>query len=510
LLTPGALGHENLVSARLLRRAVGSAGSSVWLAVISLFTTPYMLRGLGNASYGIFAVVALASSHLFNLELGFGHATVRYLAKARAESNAEIEAAVVDTSFAVFLFGGMIASGLLFGASHYLVYSFFHFPEDLRASAHTCFRLGAVILFCSFLTSFFSAILQARGDFGWLNALRTAFGTLSSLGAVAAIATGGDIRLVFQVQTAVAAAFSTVMAVVVALRSPRVPRPLLRAVMLREMGSFALLTFAGGLAYQWMINGPPVILAAHVSSENIPAFSIPQMVFQKLCLLIGAASLAFFPFASESSAATSLGTLSEVFLSHLRLTLVVMGPIASYLAIFGDTLLFAWLKPDLATAAAPCLRYFCAAALVTALSGPPADVARGLGRPSWTLAYTIGVAVIGAGASLAVVSRVSDAGAGVAAAFSASLLVGTLPLLLLVAKGLLGLKLSYLGRRLAGPFLAVGLVSAAFLAARLSSASLATALVSGAVCTTGYAALVLGLVLDARESSAIRGMIPRR
>src|SRR5262245_8717319 len=90
---------------RLARQVAGSAVTNVWLMLVGLFTTPYLLLALGSAGYGVFVMVSLVSVHLSNLELGFGHATVRYLARARAADDSGRERLIVETSFAVFLAG---------------------------------------------------------------------------------------------------------------------------------------------------------------------------------------------------------------------------------------------------------------------------------------------------------------------------------------------------------------------------------------------------------------------
>ena len=174
---------------RLAAQVAGSAGAQVWLAFLGIFTTPFILRGLGAAAYGIFALVSVVSAHLSNLELGFGHATVRYLARARAAGDRPGEQAILDTSLAVFLAGGIVAGSLLFTAATFLATSFFHVPAGLQPAAVVAFRLGAVILLASFLGSFFSAALQALGRFDWLNGSRAVFGTAASFGAVATVYT---------------------------------------------------------------------------------------------------------------------------------------------------------------------------------------------------------------------------------------------------------------------------------------------------------------------------------
>ncbi len=53
----------------------------------------------------------------------------------------------------------------------------FHIDGALQPEALTAFRLGAFILACSFISSFFSSVLQVLGRFDWLNGSRAAFGT---------------------------------------------------------------------------------------------------------------------------------------------------------------------------------------------------------------------------------------------------------------------------------------------------------------------------------------------
>src|SRR5436309_7251207 len=103
------------------------------------------------------------------------------------------------------------------------------------------------------------------------------------------------------------------------------------------MGSYSLLTFLTGFAYQWMLNGPATVLAAHVDSSELVFFTIPQTVFQRLTLLLSATSIGFFPFASAASAAENRTALASMFRSNLRLTVVMTGSISAYLAVFAQT-----------------------------------------------------------------------------------------------------------------------------------------------------------------------------
>jgi O-antigen/teichoic acid export membrane protein len=487
---------------RLLRQVAGSAGVNVWLALLGLLTTPYLLLHLGRAAYGVFAMVSLVSAHLSNLELGFGHATIRYLARARGAHDLAGERAVLNTSLVVFWVGGAIGGIAFVLAAPVLATRFFHIPTALQPEAIVVFRLGGAILTASFLTSFFGAALQGLGRFDWMNGSRLAFGTVAAVVAVGAVAAGLGLQGVLVAQTAIALASALVLGR--ALRSSRgeALRLRIQVATLREMAAFGVVTFAAGIAYQWMINGPPVVLAIHVPSAELPAFTVPHSVLQKLTLLIASASMAFFPFASASSGQGDRSALVPVFLSHLRLTTLGMGPVAAYLAVFAQPLLAAWVSVDFADQAAPCLRLLAAAAFVLAFSGPPADVARAFGHPLWVLVYTTGVAALGLGASLILVPAYRAPGAAVALLLS--VVMGTVPLLLAVAHHFLGLTPRIVIGALGRPAIALAGLWVAYRIAHAFAPGFLGALLTGVLATGVYVWLVVARVLDPRELGVLR------
>jgi O-antigen/teichoic acid export membrane protein len=328
------------------------------------------------------------------------------------------------------------------------------------------------------------------------------FGTVAAVSAVGAVAAGGGIDAVFLAQAGVACLSALTLGVAVTRSWRGGIFPKIAPRMLREMGPYAILAFIGGLGYQWMINGTPLVFAAHVDAAVIPTFSVPHMVLQKLTVLSTSASFAFFPFASATSTGADRSRLSAAFQSHLRLTILVVGPVAGYLAVFARTLLGAWVNPEFGLAAAPCLKLLVVAALLLAISGPPADIARAFGHPGWVLAYTSSVAVFGVGIS--VVAIPSYGAVGAAFALFVSVLVGTIPLLLAVAQRLLGLRAWDVARTLGGPFVAVVIVTALYAAGAVLGGGLIGALITGGLATAAYAATGFLWVLKPREREALQ------
>ena len=489
------------ISARQLAPTTAAyAAVTIWLAALGLLTTPYLLHHLGPSAYAVFALMNLIIAYLSNLEFGFGHGTVRFLARARAKGDRQAEARIIGTGLLVFLVASTLGGLLVLVGAPVIVEDFANFPASIQDEAVGAVRVGALVIAATFLMNFFTAALQAHGRFPVLIKSRLVFGTLLSLGAVIATALFADIRAVLVAQAVVAVSFATVLFIALVRTSDVSLRPSFHAQTFKVMGAFSLVVLATGLATQAMLQGPPTVLAGDAPSGELAVFAVPALVLQQLVTLVGAASIGFLPFASGQSAREDRAHLSAVFNSHVRLTLLTMGPIAGFLIVFAQPLLEAWVGGSFASDAADPLRLLAAAALLVALSAPPADVARGLGKPGWALAYVLAAAAIGIGVSI---PAVRDSGAeGAALGLVMGVGITTPVFLVAVASRLLHEGVRRFLRSLAAPLGAVVVATLAWVLANSLDGGFITAAVSGAVVTALYGVFVWRFVLTARERGA--------
>lgn len=498
-----------MTRARGLARATVSFGAvTVWLAVLGLLTTPYLIRNLGASLYGVFALLTIISAYLSNLELGFGHATVRFLARARANRDTTEERAVIETSFLVFLVASIVGTGLALLASGVIADTFVNGADTTRDVVVDSIRLGAFILSFSLLGSFAGTSLSALGRLQFLAVVRGIFGTLSSAAAVATIALGGGLRSILGAQAALVLALCATQLVALARATHTRLRPRLHLETFKVMARFGASILLAGLCFQALMQGPPTLLAAYSTTDQVAAFAVPSIILQQLIVLTTATSFSFMPFASAESTALDTQRLETVFRANLRMTLLAIGPPVLYLAIWGRPLLETWINPEFADDAIGPLRFLAGVAAMVALSAPPADVARGLGRPSWTAIYTATAAGVAITASFALVGRYGATGAG--AALCAGLTLATPPFVVIVAGRLLGLSSTDLARALAAPGLAVAAVGAVFVAGHLLISGFVGALITGAVGVLVYATIVVHGVLDDRERAVFAGLLPQR
>lgn len=494
-------------------RARGLAGASIslgavtiWLAVLGLITTPYVIHHLGVSLYGVFALLTIMSAYLSNLELGFGHATIRFLARARAREDVAEERAVIETSFSVFLMASILAATAALLASGFVADTFINGAQAQDHVVLDSVRLGAVILFVSLLASFASASLSALGRLQFLVAVRGIFGTLASVAAVTVIALGGGLRAILLAQVVITAMLCATQLLALRRTTHARLRPRLHGATFKTMGRFGASILLAGLFFQALMQGPPTILAAHSTTDQVAAFAVPSVILQQLIVLTTVTSLGFMPFASAESAAVDSGRLTAMFRANLRMTVLAIGPAVLYLVIWGHPLLTTWIGRGFADDAIGPLRWLAGAAAMVAFSAPAADVARGLNRPSWTVAYTASAAAISVAGGFVLVA--AHGATGVAAALGCALVLTTLPFVAVVGRRLLGLRLAEMGRALAAPALAVAVAGAVFGCARLLTGGFAGAIAAGATGVLVYAVVIVRVVLDERERAVLGALLP--
>ena len=61
----------------------------VFEVLSTLLLTPFILRSLGQAEYGVYSLTLSVTAYLLLLDMGVGNAVVRFIAKYRAHGDTE-------------------------------------------------------------------------------------------------------------------------------------------------------------------------------------------------------------------------------------------------------------------------------------------------------------------------------------------------------------------------------------------------------------------------------------
>jgi O-antigen/teichoic acid export membrane protein len=139
---------------------------------VTLAYTPFMLRQLGQAEYGLFALVNTTIAYLTILDFGFGNAIVRYTAKYRAEQDRAKEESLHGMFLLLYVGIGLLAFllALVLVFNVEWMFSAALTKEEL-VTAKILMWLAAINLGVSFPFSVFSSIVSGYERFIYAKAL---------------------------------------------------------------------------------------------------------------------------------------------------------------------------------------------------------------------------------------------------------------------------------------------------------------------------------------------------
>ena len=137
--------------------------------IVGLVYTPFLIRTLGQADYGIYALALAIAGYLSLLDLGIGNAIVRYVAETQVNGTKEKEAKLIGFFFKIFSYIGFatIVLGLLITWNLGNIVSSDFSNDQIKTLQWMMFIL-TVNFAVGFVLNTFSAVLQAYEKFIFL------------------------------------------------------------------------------------------------------------------------------------------------------------------------------------------------------------------------------------------------------------------------------------------------------------------------------------------------------
>ncbi|HVU73999.1 MAG TPA: oligosaccharide flippase family protein [Mycobacteriales bacterium] len=341
-LTTGA-SHGTLP--RFYRRAAVTGYLMTFASiVVALVATPILARTLGPERFGIWAVVGASVTYLEVLELGFGSATVSFIADAAAHRDPGRIRRVIATSFWTLAVPG-VAAMLLAGVAAIVGPDVLHLHGGDATAMRVLTLLLGLDLALSIPSDTFGGALVGLGRMDLVNLSLLAVLTLQTVGWIIVLASGGRLVVLGLVTAGLgllgqASRYVIVGRLVpggVSLRPQGVQRDLLR-----PMGALSG-WFALSDLNKIVVQRLDILLVGVVVDVKAAAL---YAVAQKLALVswraVDPATLVLFPHAADLRARGDLEGLGRLLDAGTRLSVAITGPVAVCAGFFAQPLLKLW------------------------------------------------------------------------------------------------------------------------------------------------------------------------
>jgi O-antigen/teichoic acid export membrane protein len=352
--------------------------------VAALLAIPLLLAGIGTARFGLLALAWMAIGYFSLFDLGLGRALTQLVAKKIGEGREDEVPALVWTSQLLMLLFGLAGGVVLFLAAPWLVRQGLNVPAALQQEALSAFRLLALGLPFVIGAAGFRGLLEARQQFGLVNAVRVPIGVASFLGPVAVLPFSSSLVPIVAI---LAASRMVAWIAYLALCTRAVPQ-MRREVRFARETLRPLLGFGGWMTVTNVVSPIMVyfdrfLIGAVLSVSAVAYYATPYEIVAKLWLVPGSLLAVFFPAfaAAHASAPARLGTLFD---SAVRVLVLLLFPVAVVLVMFAEEGLTLWVGGDFAAVSAPVLKWLAVGVFVNSIGQVPFTVVQSIGRPDLT------------------------------------------------------------------------------------------------------------------------------
>jgi O-antigen/teichoic acid export membrane protein len=377
--------HELTRGVLLLRNFALNLGGWLVPALAALAAVPLLVRGLGDARFGVLALAWTALGYFSLFDLGIGRAVTHAVADGVGQDREQEIGTVVWTSLATLVPVGLVGTAVMLTLAPWLTSSLLNVPSDMHDETVAAFRILAIAIPFVSTAAALRGVLEARQMFGAINALRVPHGLLMFLGPVAALPFSRSLVPAVTILTLGRVALCIAHFVVCSRAVPHFGESGFRW----NPGAVRhLLTFGGWMTVSNVISPlmntlDRFVVGAALSVSVVTYYAAPSELVTKMWLFTAALHPVFFP------AIATMGTrepkrTAAMFDRLLRVTFAGLLLPTMLLVLFARDILHVWLGPTFATESSTVLQVLAIAVFVNVLGQAALTFVQGLGRPDIT------------------------------------------------------------------------------------------------------------------------------
>ena len=345
---------------------------------LSLLTIPLYLRLIGEARFGVLALMWLFFGYMGLFDLGVGQATGRQL--SRSDRATPTEAAQVLWTALLMSLGlglvGALVAGLLgtwFFGHHTAV------QEGLRAELLAALPWAVIVVPTVTLAGVLNGGLQARGAFAEINSIGAVTNALVLLAPMAVAATAGANLPGLVAAVAVARLLVLLLLFWRCWRRYRAAAPLLvdrhTALQLLSFGGWATLSAGVG---PLLVAMDRFLIGAHLGAREVSLYVIPFQLAERTTALSSALGYALFP---RFAACTLEDDRQQLAMQGMHVLAVWTSPLAAVGLLLSGPFLAWWISPELALQSTLVAQVLCFAFWISSLAMVPYTKLLATGRP---------------------------------------------------------------------------------------------------------------------------------
>jgi O-antigen/teichoic acid export membrane protein len=340
----------------LARNAISNWTAFLYVAGVSFFLSPFIVKHLGATQYGVWSLLVALVGYLGLLDFGVRGAVTRYIAKHHAISDTKSASSIASGALVLFGFAGVVAILLAIGLA-LLSPLLFNIPPELAGTAKVVLIVGGFTVASTLVSAVFGGIVTGLERFDISSGIEILITTVRTIGVIAALEDGHGLPALAYVHLATSLAYGLLAWFAVRRIYPNLKfdfsQPL-RGPIKTILSFSAFLSIIHVLAMV-IYYTDALVIAVILPISAVAIFAIAGNLCEYASKVAGALSKMMTP---RVSALTSIGApdIGEAVLSTARLATLASTPIAMTFFFRGESFISLWMGPEFGPASGAVLR----------------------------------------------------------------------------------------------------------------------------------------------------------
>ncbi len=362
--TPSGAGRQNR-SRYILLNTLSSYGRDVVDTLAFLILIPFIIKTLGNASFGLWSLIWSFLAIFELADFGFAASVIKYVADARGRGDMNSLQKIVCTLFWIYVvLGFVVMAGI--AATLFFFNRLFQIPADQQSMASAVLIILGVRSALYLPLGMFRGVLVGFQKMSIANGYKVAASLLYLAAVLILLSIAPDIRVLAAVNmvTGVLPMFAMM------IHSTRIipglslnPRYFDRKLV-RELTSFSLYFSFTQISGMIATRADALIIKLFLPLESVGIYSIGMRLSEKASQFCSHLTRALSPVFAELHGSDEQSNVRAVHYMGTKLTVAFATPLLLGLALLAEPLILAWTGPDFLMAVPVC-QWLASAAMVS-------------------------------------------------------------------------------------------------------------------------------------------------
>ncbi|VTS00428.1 lipopolysaccharide biosynthesis protein [Tuwongella immobilis] len=371
-----------VVQRRLLRGALTNWLAFAAVMASSFFLAPYLIRRLGDATYGVWGFVESILAYLTLLDLGVAACVTRYVAKLHTTGERDELNRLVSSCLALFCIAGGAILAIGTGLSWWLAPTL-QAKADLAGNVLPFMLLMVANLAVTLPLGIYPSILDGLERYTQKSLIRLVALVVRVAGIVAVTELSPGLFGLGMVLTLTNLAEHLAYVLLVRRVMPELvlSRRLVDRVTLARVKGYSVDAFLAMLAGRITVQTAAVVIGMMISAVAVTHFLIASRLVEMAKSLLRSATTTLTPAFSSLEAQGKIDEMRAIYLTATRLSLLLGLPLALGMIWFGPAFLTRWLhSAEYVTVSYPTLWILAATLPFVVAQSAAARVLYGVGR----------------------------------------------------------------------------------------------------------------------------------